>query len=423
MKFKKMPAAFAPGKFLLPPLFLFVLGRAEAQQETVQPLAPPVESISQLNMTNSFQLFPPPPQPAATAPMPYEPFRWDQFYFRPHFDYQFIDAQGILAAPGEPENTTIQVITPGILLDLGTHWALDYTPQLVFYSNPAFGTEFNNSITLAGQTVYTDWIFGFLQSVVLASAPQVATAEETSEQVYSTAVTGHHEDSQYISEDLGVYQNIQEVAGGFENMSTWSTLDWLNYQPQSHFNIDIGPGLGYDHADFGPDSVYEQAQARLNWLATDKISFQLSGGVQETEFLGSQSTGDLFSPVYGGTIQYQLFSQTGISLFANRVVSPSYFVGQYIEDTTLGGALDQRFLGQFYLYLGAGYNDDEYVASEANISGARTDHFYSLTARLSHSFLQRGTVAVFYEYNTDRSTAVGYSYSSNQVGVEVSYGF
>ena len=422
MKLKTKTPLFARKKILLPPLFLFALARpAEAQYETVQPPAPPVESISQLNMTNEFQVFG--PTPSATAPGPYEPFRWDQFVFRPHFDYQYIQAHGILAAPGVPVNTSIQQISPGILINLGPHWVLDYTLGLVFYSSPLFSSEFNNSISLSGQTVYNAWTFGLLQTVVLTSTPKVVTAEQTDEQIYATTLTGHHENSQHISEDVELNQTIQNVAGGFEDTRTWSTMNWLNYQPQSHFNMGIGPGLGYVHAIFGPDSVYVQGQARVNWKATSKLSFQLSGGVQETFFLGGQGAGNIFSPVYGGTIQYQPFANTGISLFANRQISPSYFVGQYAENTIFGCSLNQRFLGQFYVNLDGSYNDQKYVASQIGVSADRTDHFYSFSARLSHSFLQRGNVAIFYQYNTDKSTVADYNYSSNQYGVEVSYSF
>lgn len=422
MKSRKTKAFFVRERFLLPPLFgLFVFGRAaEAQQETIQPLAPPVESISELNMTNDFQVFA--PQPAASAPMPYEPFRWDQFVFRPHADYQFMDAQGILAAPGDRENTTIQQITPGILINLGPDWSLDYTATIGLYSNTNFGTEFDHSITLTGLTVYTDWIFEFLQGVVLSSSPLIETGGPTSEQTYTTAVTGHHEDSQYISEDLGVYQSIQDV-GGYEDMRGWSTIDWLNYAPQSHFDVGIGPGLGYNNADFGPDSFFEQLQARLDWRATDKLSFQLNGGIQETEFIGSEAAGNIFSPIYGGTIQYSPFAETQISAYANESLSPSVFVGEYTKNTSFGCTFSQRFFGQFYVNLNGTYGDADYVASAQDVLANRTDHLYGFTVRLSHAVLERGTASIFYEYSTDRSTFAGYTFTSNQYGAEINYSF
>ena len=58
MKLKITTAFQASKRFSLPLVGLFVLGMtAIAQQMTIQPVAPPVESTTQLAMTNSFQLF------------------------------------------------------------------------------------------------------------------------------------------------------------------------------------------------------------------------------------------------------------------------------------------------------------------------------------------------------------------------------
>ena len=181
---------------------------------------------------------------------------------------------------------------------------MDYTLTIGLYSNTNFGTEVNHSITLTGQTIYDDWIFGFLQSVLLTSSPLIQFGGQTEQHYYNTSVTGHHEDNQYFSEDLSVNQNIQNFPGGdFEDTYSWSTLNWLNYQPQSHFNIGLGPGLGYNHAVFGPDSVFVQLQGRVTWRLTDILSVEASGGFVDTLFLGSQGNGNLFSPIYSGSLQ------------------------------------------------------------------------------------------------------------------------
>ncbi|HEV2456076.1 MAG TPA: hypothetical protein VGY98_17565 [Verrucomicrobiae bacterium] len=438
MKLNKTTAFPASTRYVLPPLFgVFVLvATARAQQEAIQPPAPPVESMTQLAMTNSFQLFG--PHPAASPPGQYEPFRWDQFVIRPHVDYQFTDAYHLLAAPSNQVDTTIQRLSPGLLFDLGPHWALDYTLSLATYSNTNFGTEVDHSITLSGQTTYGDWTFGLLQSVLLTRSALIEFGGQVDQEYFNTSVTGHHEDSRYISEDLDVNQNIQIFPGGdYEDMYSWSTLDWLNYQPQSHFNLGLGPGLGYNHAVYGPDSVYEQLQARVNWRLTDLLSLQISGGVIETEFLGSQGAGNIFSPIYSGSLDFKPFSQTELSLFATRFVSPSVLVDEYTEGTSFGCSIGQRFLGQFYFSAQASYNDDKYVAASQYIlvqvspkiydleliNNSRTDKYYTLSFRLGHSFLTRGNVSVFYQYNSDASSAPGYSFAGNQFGGEVSYSF
>jgi len=42
---------------------------------------------------------------------------------------------------------------------------------------------------------------------------------------------------------------------------------------------------------------------------------------------------------------------------------------------------------------------------------------------LSHAFLKRGNVALTYQYSDYISTAGGFTYQSNQVGVEVSFAY
>jgi hypothetical protein len=213
-------------------------------------------------------------------------------------------------------------------------------------------------------------------------------------------------------------------------------LNWLNYQPQSHFNIGLGPGLGYNHAVFGPDSVFVQLQGRVTWRLTDILSVEASGGFVDTLFLGSQGNGNLFSPIYSGSLQLVPFPHTQLSIFASRYVSPSVLVGQYSEGTTYGGSISQRLLHQFYLSASASYSNEKYVASalgfvlvnpttieleELNLG--RTDKYYSLSLRVGRSFLQRGEISAFYQYSSDMSTAPGYSFASNQFGGEVSYSF
>ncbi|HEX3627604.1 MAG TPA: hypothetical protein VH280_19530 [Verrucomicrobiae bacterium] len=408
---------------------------ATIQPTTVQPVAPVVESTSQLAMTNSYQIFPRHAPPSASQP--YEPFKWDQFVLRPHADYQYVDAYHILAAPSNIVNSTIQRISPGFLLNLGPHWALDYTLTIALYSNTNFGTEVDHSITLTGQTTYGDWDFGFMQGVILSSTALIEFGGQASSDYYNTSVTGHHENNQYFTEDVSLNQNFQIYPGGYDDTRSWSTINWLNYQPQSHFSIGIGPGLGYNNSVYGPDSVFEQLEARINWRLNDVFSIQVAAGFSETEFLGAGANGDLFSPIYSGSLQFKPFSQTELSVFASRSVSPSPFFGQYTETTSEGASLSQRFLKQFYVSADAAYTDQKYVASSfyvlvpistnqvqlVLISPGRTDKFYTFTARLSHSFLQRGSVSIFYAYSDNRSTQGGYSFSSNQFGGEASYSF
>jgi hypothetical protein len=198
-------------------------------------------------------------------------------------------------------------------------------------------------------------------------------------------------------------------------------LDWLNYDFAPQLNVGVGGGLGYVNVDFGDDQTYEELLGRLNWRPTSKISFQLNGGAEEWEYLGLGG-GALLNPVFGGSIQYQPFEGTSIYFNANRGIQESYYRGEVNDITTLEGGISQRFFHQFYIGLNAGYQLNQFIV-EGDSAANRTDNNYFAGARLSHSFLQRGTASIFYQYGQDKSTAPGFSYVSPQFGVELEYAF
>ena len=298
-----------------------------------------------------------------------QPFRYKFLTLRPHPDYSFIYAQGILAAPGQPVNTVIQQISPGVRLDVGDYWILDYTPAWMVYSSRSFQNTFNQNVKLTGGTSFGSWVLGLSQSYSKSAEPQVETATQTHLENYVTALNGTYTINSKMSLDLAVNQNFS-FADQFQIQSyrEWSTLDWLNYQFWARFNVALGVGLGYDDMETGPNMLFEQYQGRVQWRATDKISFQLNGGLEDRQFLNS-SASDALNPVFGGGIQYQPFEHTKISLNADRVVAVSDLQNQVTESVGLNGDLNQRLLGRLFLDLGGGYQHIKYVNSQRH-SGA-----------------------------------------------------
>jgi hypothetical protein len=359
-----------------------------------------------------------------------QPFQYGIFTFRPHPFYRFLYGNGILSNTNQAENTVINQISPGFLLDIGRHWTLDYTPTWTLYSNNHFQDTLDHAVTLTGGTSYEDWTFGLSQGFTLTSDPLVETATQTSQQTYSTAIKASYQFNSKMSTDLGLSQNIIS-ADQFESSREWSTLDWLNYQFWPRLDVGVGAGFGYVSMQSGsntnnvlssPDMTYEQLQSRVNWRATDKISFQVHAGGEDRQFL--DGSGNLLNFVFGAAIQYQPFEMTKISISAGRAVSPSYFGGA-TENTDFIGGLNQRLLGKLFLDLQGGYHVIKYVASgnTASAFNNREDDLYSASVQLSYPFAQRGTVAAFYQASSNSSTQPGFGYSSTQVGFQISYSY
>jgi hypothetical protein len=348
-----------------------------------------------------------------------QPFQWETLTLRPHPFYQFLYGDGIQAGTNQLVNTTIQQISPGALLEMGSHWTLDYSPVWTIYSNNKLRNTFGQTFKLMGGTAYNDWVLGISQGYSDSTSPSVETAAQTRQQTYNTVVNAAYTINSKMSLDLAVNQNFVS-ADQFSSYQEWSTLDWLNYQFWPRLNAAVGVGGGYDNEDASPDMTFEQLQGRVNWRAADKISIQLHGGVEDRQFL-SGGAADLINPVFDVTIQYQPFEQTKISLTGERVVSASYLQSsQVTENTGVSAGLNQRLVKKFFLDLSGGYQAVKYISSSSSVASRKDDYDY-LNAQLSYAFLKRGTIAVFYQISRDDSSVQGYSFTSHQVGFSIGF--
>ena len=325
------------------------------------------------------------------------------------------------ARPGHQFTTAINEFSPGFLVGIGSHWSLDYNPTLRFYSNKAFQDHTDQAVTLTGGAVYGDWVLGGSQSYRSSSTPLAETGAQTDREMFDTGVSASRRFGSKLSTDLTLSQSFGS-AQQFTSYKEWSTMDWLNYQVWPRLTLGAGAGYGYVNMNVGPDSMYEQYQGRVNWRVTDKISLGLNGGLEDRQFQ-TGGAGDLLSPIFGASIAYQPFAFTQLSLSANKAVSPSYFQNQVTENTSIQLGLNQRFFGRFNFNVGGGYRTTKFVASAAGFSAGRQDDFYFYDARLSCIVRKRGTVAVFYHHSENSSGQSLFTFTSDQVGVELGYHF
>jgi hypothetical protein len=401
----------------------------------VAPLQPSAVQQYQTNRLAQMQVFVPeetaPPAPLET------PIQWGSLAVRPHLLYQFLYGNGIQSSPGQHQNTIVQELSPGVLFDLGACWTLDYTPALTFYSSSNFRDTVDESVRLSWGTTYNDWFFAGSQSYASSSDPEVDTAAQTDREYYVTVLKGTCQFNQKMSLDLEASQNLNYVGNAgatnyllsLASSRVWSTMNWLNYQFRPRLSAGLGLGLGYNQTDHSPASIDEQYQGRLDWRATDKVSIELSGGLEDMQYL-SGGAGSLATPICGAAIQYQPFNETQISLNAGRTVSTSPFQDQVTEVTQVAIELNQRLLGRLHLDLIGSWSSTEYVVSLAGLSTGRNDDLYSFHAALTCPFFKRGTFKVLYQFTENSSSQTGFAvgksafgYSSNQIGCEIGYRF
>ena len=368
-----------------------------------------------------------------------QPLKFGRVVFRPHINYQITFGTGLEANPSNTVDSTIQTISPGISVDFGRHWTLDYTPSIRIYSNKAFHDSVDHSASLRGSFSYEDWRFGVSQGFSKADSLAVETGAQTQQENYNTGLTATRQLSEKYSFDLNVSQVINDVAtvstnlsGGNQTSRTWSTLDWLNYQAGKRASLGIGAGIGYVDSDNGAGQLFEQLQGRVQWRITDKVSLNLNGGLEDRQILARGSS-DSLNPIFGLSLLYAPFEHTQITLSANRTISSSdyYAASQTTESTGVSLNVSQRLLEKFYLSGGVSYGHTDYKNSAGQFSTARADDNYTFSASLSRTFLKRGNIAVTYSYGDNRSTQTDpggaqhhdFTYRSSQIGISAGFAY
>jgi hypothetical protein len=392
-----------------------------------------LQTQDQQDQPSEMDVFQPAGEPAGNT-LP-EIFRYGPLELRPRASYSLMYGNGIQNQPGSQEDMIIQQLSPGILVDLGSHWAASYIPTFEFYSSPKFKDYMNQSASLTGDVLYEAWKFGLSHSTEITSEPMVQTAAQTDTETHTTTLSASRAINSHFSADFAVNQAITLVSG-YDDSYDWNTMDWINYEFWPRLSTGLGVGGGYvlveedgRAAASGPsgnlNQHYEQLQARVNWRATDKISFQVSGGFEDRQF-ETAGEGDSLNPIFSATIQYQLFKHTQILLTGSRTVASSdfYLAAQQTETSLVSLNVNQQLWRKFSLggslaYSEVNYDTPAYAGSAVN----RSDDLVTFNAQLSHPLSKRGTWSFFYQYSNDTSSQAGFNYRSSQVGMTVSYGF
>jgi hypothetical protein len=356
------------------------------------------------------------------------PWQAGPLSIRPHFDASYSYVTGLLTGGGEPGSTTTFQLAPGLLFLLGSHWTLDYTPNLVWFSNNGFQNQVDQNLALNGWGAYEDWVFSLSLSLSSSSEPQVQTGGTQTQQTSSSTTLGAScRLNSKVSVDLGLSQTYQsgqdnQSVQGLQTYWQWSTMDWVNYQFWPRFNAGVGLGFNYVDVSSGSDLTSEQLQGRIEWRPTYKTSITLNGGVNDLQSL-TGGVPPLLSPVYGLAMTTRLGSRTTLSLGAAQTVSPSYFDNQVTESSGVNLGLSHALAKKLSLSLSGGYSFVTYYSTASGVAANSVYNYTSVTARLTYAFIKRGSISAAYGFSDNITNQPGLSFTSNQIGLELAYSF
>lgn len=404
-------------------------GLVHGQEQTVTPPVPAPE----------YQPAPPapewqPPAPAshaapgifAAAPLlqsdpAASPFRYGPLLVRPHLQYRLLHGDGIQFQPGRQLTTTVENLSPGLLLELGSRWRADYTLVRTTYSNSEFADTVDHSALLAGVVGKDAWSLGLNQTYSSTSGPLIETGQPTDQELYGTTVTSAIRLSGQFWLDLQASQTLQFVRQ-FSDSREWATMDWVHYRFPGELDVAAGAGTGIVKVSEGPDMNFVRAQVRIGWHLGDKLQLDAEAGLEHRRFSDS-SRPARDNPILNLSLRYQFLEPTFLTVDASRFVATSYFADQFVEHDKISAGIQQRLLTHFFLDASYAYEKMQFLSAVSNGVGGRDDDIRSVNLRLRTTLLRRVTVAVFYQRTSNASNDPTFAFGSDQVGLEMGVQF
>jgi Putative beta-barrel porin 2 len=405
-----------PKVVLLASFLLIHVGNAQpivAPLDTGLEPSPGNESIRQEGLSGSWA------EGASLRSGPIAPLQWGPFNVRPHVIYRILYGNGIQTAPGHSSSTTINSFSPGLLVELGTHWTFDYTPTWNEYSSHDFKDTLDHLAKLAWGTTFQGWVLRASEDYNRSNSPSAQTGQQTRETDYVTNIDASYLFAGDLISETVLNRSLRFVKG-FNDTRDWSVLELLHLQLSPQIDSALGLEYGRTTTSNSPEMDFVQYLARVAWQVARKLSLELQAGLEDRH-IKLAGVENVRGPVANAAIHYRPVETTQISFNASRGTSASFFANQIVKNSQYGFLLEQRLLRHFRLTAGADYQESKYRSILPTLAVDRSDKIYSYTAGLRTAVLRRLDLTLEYRKSHNTSNIAGFGFSSNQVSLEVGY--
>jgi hypothetical protein len=223
----------------------------------------------------------------------------------------------------------------------------------------------------------------------------------------------------YTSNEYAVLISSEQVSANL----------FVNYIYSPKLTVGLGGSAGYNTVGSASgDQTFQQANLRVTYEPSGKLSVNASGGVEFRQYGGENDNGgSVVSPVYELGVNYQPFDGTTINVRGSRrSLNSAALVAQNYNTTNLTFTVRQRLLRRFYVGLVAGYESAEYYSTDNEVdfpSTDRSDNYVFVQPSIDVTLTAFWTAGLYYLYRNNDSSSQFFSFYDNQFGVRTSLFF
>ena len=206
----------------------------------------------------------------------------------------------------------------------------------------------------------------------------------------------------------------------FVRTTTWTVDTDASYHATSALRFGLGAAFGRVSVEGGSDDIFQRILARAAYKYSDKLDFELHGGVEFRQSDGA--SGDRVNPIFSFIANYEPAAGTRFSVEAFRSVETSQFRPESsYERTGVTASFHRAIRAGVHLRLDAGYQESEYTGIEDDLG--RRDHYVFVRPGVLYNFADWGNVALTYEFRNNDSNRDNSTFDNNQVRLQMNIVF
>jgi hypothetical protein len=303
----------------------------------------------------------------------------------------------------------------------GTWLSLTYKPTFYQFSDYRINDTVDELADFKAMWSGAKLTLGVSQVYQLTHGAVIEIGQRVKQENYNTDLLAKYALSDKTSIEIGPRLYITD-SPRFLNTQEWGVDGFLNYAFGPKLTGSVGGSVGYFDVQDSPKQWYERLLARGRYELATKVELTGAAGVEFRQYESSQP--DSWQPVFGLAATCHPFDATTVTVEAHRREEASVLlVGQDFLSTGFTAEIRQQIWERYFVSVAGGYENRKYSATEPGIAADRTDNYCLIRTAAGATFAKYWTVQVFYQYQTDASTAAFQSFTDNQAGVEGSWGF
>jgi hypothetical protein len=334
------------------------------------------------------------------------------------------DDPGLIAY--RDQNNNVLRLTPGDLIvqrpddRVGKLFILDYGPRFQIFDKYTANNSIDEFATLDLLWPMNKLILGLKQDYQYQKEQIIEADTRTTVTLFLTTLSAAYEFGDKTSMESDFHRSsISYQAPGLIGYTEYNTEDWFNYKVEDDLPVSLGLLGGVDDVPNHQDEDYEQIRARVRYLYSEKLAFDVSGGGELREYQNGNP--DKLFPVFTVAAEYRPAERTTLVLTGFRQQYASIINGYTYSSLGATLAVRQGVTDRFTVLLEGGYYDIDYTPITRGVVDFSEDYFTArlgLEAKISHRLQGQ----VFYQLLNAQSQVRG-NLSDTQAGLQVTLNF